>query len=619
MGNDEVQTPNIDEIANRGVTFDRTYANNPMCMPARATMFTGRTPHKHGVRSNGVPLSDSLPTIPDLFQEGGYETYSAGKLHLHTYTLPVRNHIHHLLNELDGDESTFGQRLYEAVETAVRANISCPEVLVDDTNSSIYHKGFSTRGHNPLVRKLEEIHIPRWSDAAVLFEEVAQRAIGDRPLDSFSEDDFEAFTEELTEELSRVFEKTDTTEYRDLQFDPEDFPEAREMWETGRLTSMPDGYYGFDSVDFTGGHVNEIFGEYKNWLKENHPEAYEQLAKDHPDNKPGKTFHVYDTWSIPESLHYNRWIGDRTIDFIEGREEDEDPFFAWCSFPDPHNPYAAPEPWGSMYDPDDVSLPVRRDGEFEELPPFYEDVYNGDFKQLQGLYSCPEPEVQEDEIREIIAKSYGMVSYLDQEVGRVIDALEEHDLREDTIVVFISDHGEMMGDHWMIRKGPFQFDGLVRIPMIWSFPGTFEEGKRVASPTSHIDFSQTLLDLCDVPDPHSSFTPSYRHDPSSLPGKSLRPVLEGEEDEFPNSSVVIENDEDYLGLRVRTLVTDQYKLTIYPGKDYGELYDLKNDPDELQNRWNDPEYADVKQDLYRELAEQMVLQEGAQEDRITIA
>lgn len=619
MGNDEVETPNIDALAASGVTFERAYANNPMCMPARATMFTGRAPHSNGVRSNGVELPDRLPTIPELLNEAGYRTYSAGKLHQRTYTLPVRNHLHHILTELGTTTtSEFATELRDAVETAVRANLECPPELGEHRESGIYHDGFSTRAHNPLVRELEKIHVPRWSDVAVLFEEVADRAIGDRPLEEFSVDDLDAFADELTEELSRVFAETDTTEYGDLEFDPSEFPEAREMWETGRISELPEPFYGFERTDFTGGHVNEIFGEYKNWLKRNHPDAYPRLAKDHPDNAPGKTFHVYDTWTLPESLHYNRWIGDETIDFISDRADDGEPFFAWCSFPDPHNPYAAPEPWGSMYDPDEVSLPTRRDGELEDLPPFYKDVYEGDFRQLQGLYSCPKPEVEEEAIREIIAKTYGMVSYLDQEVGRVIDALEEQGVREDTIVIFVSDHGELLGDHWMIRKGPFQFDGLVQVPMIWSWPREFEEGTRIESLTSHLDFAPTLLDLCGGSDPHSSFTPSYRHDPSSLPGKSLRPLLEGETDRIPDT-VVIENDEDYLDLRVRTLVTDRYKLTVYPGREYGELFDLEEDPGELHNLWDDPAYADLKDELRTKLLESMVLNEGALEDRITIA
>lgn len=245
-------------------------------------------------------------------------------------------------------------------------------------------------------------------------------------------------------------------------------------------------------------------------------------------------------------------------------------------------------------------------------------MYEGDFRQLQGLYSCPKPEVEAEAIREIIAKTYGTVSYLDQEVGRVIDALEERGVREDTIVIFVSDHGELLGGHWMIRKGPFQFDGLVQVPMIRSWPRGIRRRDANREPDeSHrfrADASRSLRRVRS----HSSFTPSYRHDPSSLHGKSLRPLLEGETNRIPDT-VVIENDEDYLDLRVRTLVTDRYKLTVYPGREYGELFDLEEDADELHNLWDDPAYADLKDELRTKLLESMVLNEGAQEDRITIA
>lgn len=110
--------------------------------------------------------------------------------------------------------------------------------LGEHRESGIYHDGFSTRAHNPLVHELEKIHVPRWSDVAGLFEAIADRAIGDRPLEEFSADDPVAFAGELTEELARVFPETNTTEYGDLEFDSSEFPEAREMWETGRILPL---------------------------------------------------------------------------------------------------------------------------------------------------------------------------------------------------------------------------------------------------------------------------------------------------------------------------------------------------------------------------------------------
>lgn len=618
-GNDVVETPNIDALAEGGVNFDRAYTNNPMCMPARATMFTGRNPHRHGVRSNGIHLRQDLPTVPQLLLDDGYRTHSAGKLHLHLYTLPVPQQVSHIAAELSARaQNEFERRLAATVDDALRELLNCPNDLAAGRESERYHEGFSQRADSALTHTLEGIHVPKWSDTALLFRKVAEDAVARWPVDELSESDWERFAAELQEQLGTVFESVDATAYEDLQFDPADFPEAREVWESGMLSSLPEPYYGFETTDFTGGHVNEIYGEYKNWLRDSDPDAYDRLSFSHPDNVPGKTFQVLREWSLPESAHYNTWISDRSIDFLDEQSDGDDPFFLWCSYPDPHNPYAAPEPWGSMYDPDDVSLPTRREGELDDLPPFYRDVHAGDFFQLQGLYTEPGPEVRDEAIREIIATSYGMVSYLDHEVGRVVSALEERGLREDTVVVFLSDHGEMMGDHWMIRKGPFQFEGLLRVPMIWNWPGHFAEGKRVGTVCSHEDFMPTMLDLCGVTSPYAAYEPPYRDGPATWPGDSLSPLLTGDDDPGDRSTVV-ETDEDYLGIWPRTLITDQHKLTVYPDQEYGELFGLDADPGELHNRWNDPDYADLKDRLYRQLVDKLVLQEGAVPSRRNVA
>lgn len=618
-GNDVVETPNIDFLSETGVTFDRAYTNNPMCMPARATMFTGRNPHRHGVRSNGVHLRDDLPTVPELLRDDGYRSHSAGKLHLHLYTLPAPQQVAHIASELSARaEGEFARTLSDTVDDVLRNLLDCPDDLTTDRESVDYHEGFSQRSTNVLTHALEEIHVPKWSDGSLLFREAAEEAVSDGAVEDLTESDWERFATALERRLAAMFETIDAHRFQDLQFDPTAFPEAREVWESGLVTGLPEPYYGFETTDFTGGHVTEIYGEYKDWLRATHPDAYERLSFAHPDNVTGQTFQVLRKWSLPQSAHYNTWISDRCIDFLEEQSSNDDSFFLWCSYPDPHNPYAAPEPWGSMYDPADVSLPTRRDGELEDLPPFYRDVYDGEFFQLQGLYTDPGPEVQDEAIREIIATSYGMISFLDHEVGRVVSALEEKGLREDTVVVFLSDHGEMMGDHWMIRKGPFQFEGLLRVPMIWNWPGTFSEGKHVDTVCSHEDFLPTMLELCDVSSPHAVYEPSYRESPPAYPGASLLPLLTGSRDPKDRTTIV-ETDEDYLGLAVRTFVTDRYKLTVYPGHEYGELFDLEADPGELHNRWDDDEYADRKRRLYEEFVDSLILQEGATPPRRNVA
>lgn len=618
-GNDVIETPNIDALSNSGVTFDRMYSNNPMCMPARATLFTGQNPHRHGVRSNGIALPEEIPVLPELLKNDGYRTHSAGKLHLGLYTLPAPQQVAHIMTELLTQADTgFARTLRDTLEAVLRELLECPDSFSEERKPEDSHQGFSGRADSGLAHTLEALHVPKWSDTPLLFRDIVEDIVDEWPAEDLSESDWDYFSAELKRRLSAMFEAIDATSFSDLHFEPEEFPEAREVWESGRIVNLPEPYYGFETVDFTGGHVNEIYGEYKNWLRDTHPDAYERLDFSHPDNVRGKTFQVLNEWSLPESAHYNHWISDRSIEFLDNQSSDEDPFFLWCSYPDPHNPYAAPEPWGSMYDPADVRPPTRREGELDDLPPFYNEVYEGNFFQLQGLYTAPQPEVNEGAIEEIIARTYGMVSYLDHEIGRVMDTLEARGLRENTIVIFLSDHGAMMGDHWMLRKGPFQFKELLRVPAIWSWPSEFAEGKRVETVCSHVDFLPTLLDCLDITSPHAAYWPSYRDDPPSWAGRSITPILTDEVDEM-GRSVIVENDEDYLGMRVRTLITDQHKLTVYPREDYGELFDLDADPGELHNKWNNTEYAEIKNRLYRELADKLVLQEGAVPSRRNVA
>ena len=115
---------------------------------------------------------------------------------------------------------------------------------------------------------------------------------------------------------------------------------------------------------------------------------------------------------------------------------------------------------------------------------------------------------------------------------------------------------------------------------------------------SHLDFAPTVLDLADVPIPEG-LTPPAPEAPMQnppWPGKSIKPLLVGESDSVQNS-VIIEFDADYIGLRLRTLITLNYHITIYAGQPYGELYDLKSDPDQLHNLWCDTKYKDLKESL----------------------
>ncbi len=493
-GNAVLRTPNLDRLAAEGLRFTRAYVNNPLCMPSRATMFTGRTARGHGVRTNGIPLEPCLPTLTGALAAAGYRTHSVGKIHLRPFQTPRGVPV-------------------EALE-------------------------------------------------------------------------------------------------------PEEHPESYVMWNSERLQTTPTPYYGLQTVDLAIGHGPGVTGDYGRWLLEQNPDG-PRLMQPAAGEAPASGAEQSWKMALPEELHVSRWVADRTIAFLEAAAREDRPFFAWCSFPDPHHPYCPPAPWCDLYDPASIPLPRRREGELDALPPHYAKVFR-EALPLSGRFAPTD--LRDDQLRDILALTYGLISLADHHLGRVLEALDRLGLRESTVVTFLSDHGDMMGDHWIINKGPFHFDGLVNVPFIWSWPGQFGAGTTTEALASMLDFAPTVLDLAGVPIPEGE-TPAEREADSECapwPGVSLRPVLEGEA-ESVQESVVIENDEDYLGLRLRTLVTRRYKLTAYPGQPYGELFDLANDPDELHNLWDEPSCRDTKRDLLVQLMERVVLTDSALPRRLSHA
>ncbi len=385
---------------------------------------------------------------------------------------------------------------------------------------------------------------------------------------------------------------------------PEDWPESRQMWQSGRIEAVPTPYYGLQSLDFIGGHGPMAHGDYRKWLLEREPDA-DRLSSAKASDPVGSPPEQVWRNELPAELHYVNWMADRAGDFLRQRAESAEPFFLWCSFPDPHPPYTAASPWGDMYSPDDVPMPMRREGELADLPPHYQRLFDAGVPTAGRLASTNIPD---ELIRAVRAMAYGMISQIDQAIGRVLSALDESGMRDDTVVVFMADHGNMHGDHWMMNMPPTHLDGTLRVPSVWSWPGHFEEGEVTDALGSHLDFAPTVLDLAGRPIPEG-LTPPTPEAPKHLPpwpGESLAPLLTGDADSVQDS-VIAENDEDYLGLRLRTLVTPDYHLTVYAGQPYGELFDLREDPEQLFNLWDDPERQALKRDLQALLLERLAL------------
>ena len=209
----------------------------------------------------------------------------------------------------------------------------------------------------------------------------------------------------------------------------------------------------------------------------------------------------------------------------------------------------------------------------------------GDYRSVPAGYEFGQAARDFPEWRHRIwnACVYAMVDLVDEQVGRILGALEQTGLAENTIVVFTTDHGDYMGNHSFWFKGPFHYDDVVRLPLIVRYPGG-AAGVRTQAMASLIDLAPTFLESAGF------------EAPAAMDGRSLLPVLQGRAERIRNACV-IESRATRTGLYAQTIVSERYKATFYGGQSYGELYDLAEDPDEFVNRWDDPALANVRFEL----------------------
>jgi len=391
------------------------------------------------------------------------------------------------------------------------------------------------------------------------------------------------------------------------QLDPAGFPEAQAMWMEGRISELPLPYYGFQSVDFANGHGPGVYGDYLTWLRKTDPSAEALLNRENA--RPPDTG-AWCSWksALPAELHVNGWVADRAIAFLKERTKSNEPFLCWTSFPDPHFSWCPSHPYDAMYDPSKVSLPWDVDAPLPTRPESVDSYVRELFGKLK-----PE-DYRGDALREITAHAYGMISHVDDEIGRVLATLDATGLRENTIVIFTSDHGEMLGRRGLLAKGPYNDEELIRVPLVVSCPSRFRSGVKVSSVVSTLDVPATILAMsgCVYPEDPWALASACEGLPEALPGRNLEPVLSGATDRV-RDRVLVEYDEDWTGsttrARLRSLVTERYKLNYYAGENHGEIFDLESDPEERDDLWNNPAAWEVHAWLLAELADEEIVTE----------
>jgi len=420
-GNSIIHTPSLDRIANEGVRFDRCYVQNPMCMPSRMSIMTGRYPSEHGCNINcvGIPPHEQEQTMMACLHRAGYYTAAIGKMHM----------------------------------------------------------------------------MPKW------------------------------------------------------------------------------GPFGYDYLDLSEGQADRN-NQYTDYLQ-----AKGLAGKQNEALGEKLPFGIYTSVLPPEDT-IDGFVGRRATSWL-GAYDREQPFFCWVSFSNPHFPFNPPQPYDTMYDPDQIPLPPRREGELDGKPTHRQ------YRDERGYGA-----ITDDQTRKMIANYYGTISLIDDQVAALLESLEQRGLLEDTLIAFTSDHGDLLGDHGLLLKSGVTFyDSCVRVPTMIRYPEAFTPGLVFADPVETIDLPATFLDVAGV------------EAPTTMQGRSLVGLAEGEiddwrDDAFSEINLHIlptmhgprsQNYRDYVAM----VCTREWKYVHYPNLGLAELYDLVHDPNELTNLAEDPACADT--------------------------
>ena len=462
-GHPLVRTPHLDALAARGQRFERCHVANPICMPNRATILTGRMPSVHGTRMNGIPLDWDANTFVRALRGAGYDTSLVGKAHFQNMGQPGL------------DDQRLGGP-WDPVE---------PPRAVD------------------------------W---------------------------------DLWEEMGR----------------------HRSTW-----VDLPPDYYGFDRVELVTGHTDAASGHYVHWLRSHGVDPDEVRGPESATQRYEGWNQVYQS-CLPPELYHTNYVAERACAHLERVAASERPFFLQVSFPDPHHPFGPPGEYFHRHDPASVTLPATWEDELRGAPDHIRFIAS-----VVGQQSFPVQPFRptEEQFRHAVAAELGMIELIDDAVGRILDELERHGLADDTLVIFTSDHGDMMGDHGIILKGSMHYSGCTRVPLVFAGPGLGPASTN--SLASSVDLAPTILDCCGVE--------PYR----GMQGASLLPVLDGSATKV-RDSLLVEEDQPFdlyntgHGIRMRSLITPDARLTLYEGTAVAELYDLDADPLETRNLASDP-------------------------------
>jgi arylsulfatase len=346
----------------------------------------------------------------------------------------------------------------------------------------------------------------------------------------------------------------------------------------GKIHMMPPK--GFDELHLTHGKgarwtvpygakfgPSQLGNEYAHWLEERHPGGYAKIYEQRrlPEYKEQRTAIVN---VLPTEEYIDTWVTEQAQDYIRRQSQDK-PFLLWYGLCNPHGPVDPPLEYAHLYPEADIQLSER-------------------------YTKAAEKKASEDVLRRYISYYYGLCTYVDDMVGRVFTTLREQGLWDNTLIIFTTDHGEMMGDHGLFGKGCF-YEGAIHAPLLIKPPVGHTYQSTVNDLVEHIDLAPTILDYVCLP------APAY------MEGKSLKPVIEG--DAAGKEAILCEWTTNNQTRHEKCLRTERYKYIYSAPSGAVELYDLQNDPDEWRNLAYDPGYVNVRIEMHDRLMRKLLTSE----------
>lgn len=366
------------------------------------------------------------------------------------------------------------------------------------------------------------------------------------------------------------------------------------IWHEAEVRHPNDGFDNYFWCIDPGLNLDSPMNAYAKWVKEKDPVFFQRLKQE------GKSLRHF-----PEELHFSRWASETTIRQIENRKPDT-PFFIFMSLFDPHDPYY------------DHPFSVRKLVKEDEIPeptqsPDTSLLPDGIKREFIKSVEAKNRPAFAEPLHELRKGYYASIAFFDREIGKILDKIDNEGLADNTVVVFVSDHGDMLFDRGLFSKGAFFYDPSVRVPFLIRYPGKIPPGTRVDLPVQQYDIAATMLSI-------AGFTEKQRQEwmPDAM---DLMKLIE--------MNTAYENYRDYAICAFRNtgygpggtyfdppvhatmFLSGSYKLNVFhnfddPHQLEGELFNMERDPLEENNLWDDPNYQSRKIQMMHRLADWMV-------------